>query len=165
MPAYILTVIGPDRPGLVRALSHAVATHGGNWQESRMARLAGQFAGIVMVEAPATLLTNLQALENQGLRIHVESGREPVPQSGTLMTLEVVGNDRPGIVRDITQVLADCRINIEELTTGVEPASFSGGTLFRANATLRAPAEDAVAAARSGLEALGHELMVEFRPQ
>jgi glycine cleavage system regulatory protein len=165
MASLILTVIGSDRPGLVRTLAETVAAHGGSWLESRMARLAGQFAGIVRVEAPDSLLADLKALEGQGLRIVVQSGDEgpgtPVPTPR--LALEVVGNDRPGIVRDITQILAGCGVNIEELITGVASGSFSGETLFRATALLRAPDEDAVEAVRAGLEQLGDELMVDIQ--
>ena len=71
MKSMILTVIGPDRPGLVRALAQTVAAHGGSWLESRMARLSGQFAGIVLVDAEDSLVPALQALEQEGLRIVV----------------------------------------------------------------------------------------------
>jgi glycine cleavage system regulatory protein len=167
MASLILTVVGPDRPGLVRALSEAVAARGGSWLESRMARLAGQFAGIVLVEAPETLPEDLRALESQGLRIVVQSGvagAAVAPAAEPRLTIEVVGNDRPGIVRDIATVLADSGVNIEELTTGVASGSFSGETLFRATALLRAPDAAAVDAAREGLERLGNELMVDIRP-
>ncbi|WP_158926050.1 glycine cleavage system protein R [Acidisphaera sp. S103] len=166
MASLILTVVGPDRPGLVRALSEAVAACGGSWLESRMARLAGQFAGIVLVEAPESLPDDLRALENQGLRILVQGGlAEPVaaPAEPRLM-LEVVGNDRPGIVRDVTRVLAESGVNIEELTTGVASASFSGETLFRATALVRAPNVAATETMRTGLERLGNELMVDIQP-
>jgi glycine cleavage system regulatory protein len=167
MASLILTVVGPDRPGLVRALSEAVASHGGSWLESRMARLAGQFAGIVLVEAPATLLDDLRTLERQGLRITVQSGDPVDANAGATrprLALEVVGNDRPGIVRDVARVLAESGVNIEELTTGVASGSFSGETLFRATALLRAPDEAAVEAVRNGLEQLGNELMVDIQP-
>ena len=166
MASLILTVVGPDRPGLVSALSAAVAARGGNWMESRMARLAGQFAGIVLVEAPESLLEDLRALESQGLRILVQSGEPEVAGAETqpLLVLDVVGNDRPGIVRDITQILAGHAVNIEELTTGVASGSFSGGTLFRATALVRAPGEAAVDAMRLELEQLGNELMVDIQP-
>ena len=120
MASLILTVIGPDRPGLVRALAEAVAAHGGSWLESRMARLAGQFAGIALVDAPESLLADLQALEGQGLRILVQSGAEQPAATARepRLALEVVGNDRPGIVRDITRILWDCGVNIEEFVTG-----------------------------------------------
>lgn len=171
MASMILTVVGPDRPGLVRALSEAVAAQGGSWLESRMARLAGQFAGIVLVEAPEAVLADLLALERQGLRITVETGL--VPASGLpggegftqpRLTLEVVGNDRPGIVRDIAQILAANAVNIEELATGVVNGSFSGETLFRVTASVRAPDAELVDAMRVGLEQLGDELMVDIQP-
>jgi glycine cleavage system regulatory protein len=166
MASLILTVIGPDRPGLVRALSEAVAARGGSWLESRMARLAGQFAGIVLVEAPESLLEDLRALESQGLRIVVQSGSPSVAAAAAepRLALEVVGNDRPGIVRDIAQILAGNGVNIEELTTGVASGSFSGETLFRVTALVRAPSEAAVDTVRAGLERLGNELMVDIHP-
>ena len=166
MASLILTVVGPDRPGLVRALSAAVAARGGSWLESRMARLAGQFAGIVLVEAPESLVDDLRALESQGLRIQVQSGvaEPPAVASEPLLVVDVVGNDRPGIVRDITQIFAANGVNIEELTTGVASGSFSGGTLFRATAFVRAPSAAAVDAMRAGLEQLGNELMVDIQP-
>ena len=167
MASLILTVIGPDRPGLVRALAQSVAAHGGSWLESRMARLGGQFAGIVLVEAPESLLGDLRALESEGLRIVVQTGIAGTAAgtpSGERLALEVVGNDRPGIVRDVARVLAEHGVNIEELTTGVVSGSFSGETLFRATAFIRAPDATAVAAIRSGLEFLGNEMMVDIQP-
>ncbi len=165
MASLILTVVGPDRPGLVRALSEAVAARGGSWLESRMARLAGQFAGIVLVEAPDSLRDDLHALENHGLRIVVQSGVAggAVTPVQPRLALEVVGNDRPGIVRDIAQILAANAVNIEELTTGVASGSFSGEILFRVTALVRAPNDAAVDAMRAGLEELGNELMVDIQ--
>lgn len=164
MPAMILTVIGPDKPGLVRALAKTVADHGGSWLESRMARLAGQFAGIVMIDAPDTILPALRALEHEGLRLTVQSASvSPVQTGGERLMLEVTGNDRPGIVRDIAQILATHGVNIEELTTNVVSGSFSGGTLFKTHAFVRAPDADAVASIRAGLEQLGNEMMVDIQ--
>lgn len=163
MASLILTVIGPDRPGLVNALAGAVAGRGGSWLESRMARLGGQFAGIVLVEAAEGLEDDLRALESQGLRIVVQRSVAEPAAAGERLALEVVGNDRPGIVRDVTRVLADCGVNIEELTTGVESGSFSGEALFRATALLRAPDMAAVDAVRAGLERLGNDFMVDIQ--
>jgi glycine cleavage system regulatory protein len=52
MATLVLTVIGDDRSGLVSALSGVIADHGGSWERSQMARLAGKFAGIVVVSVP-----------------------------------------------------------------------------------------------------------------
>src|SRR2546421_8836268 len=81
MTDLVLTLIGPDRPGLVESVAARVAAHGGNWLESRMAHLAGQFAGILRVEVPAERLSELRAalleLEAQGLRIVAQGGAPP----------------------------------------------------------------------------------------
>ena len=69
-----------------------------------------------------------------------------------------------GIVRDISQVLAANGVNIEELTTGVVSGSFSGETLFRVMASLRAPNIASMDAVRAGLEQLGNEMMVDIHP-
>jgi glycine cleavage system regulatory protein len=164
MATLILTIVGPDRPGLVRTLSEAIAAHGGNWIESRMARLAGQFAGIVTIDADPALLAALPALEQDGLRITATVTSAAAPTHGPRLSLEVVGNDRPGIVHDVSAVLAACGANIEELTTHVASGSFSGGALFRATIALRAPDDAAVDILRSGLERLGDEMMVDIRP-
>jgi glycine cleavage system regulatory protein len=166
MASLILTIIGPDRPGLVRALSEAIAARGGSWLESRMARLAGQFAGIVMVEAPESLVADLPALEHEGLRIAAThaGAAEMSAVTGLRLLLEVVGNDRPGIVHDITQILAMRGVNIEELTTQIESTPFSGDPLFRATITLRAPSEETAKTLSAGLERLSNEMMVDIQP-
>lgn len=168
MTALTLTLIGRDRPGLVRSLSERVAEAGGSWLESRMARLAGQFAGILLVELPESaverFLAELNELEAQGVRVTAERGlgeerREPQ----RLLLLDLVGQDRPGIVRDIAQALAGQGVNIEELTTRVVSASFSGDPMFEAQARLKVPAGLSLDELRETLERLANEIMVELR--
>jgi glycine cleavage system regulatory protein len=168
--SLILTVVGPDRPGLVRLIAQSVAERGGTWLESRMARLAGQFAGIVLVAVPPAevepLAATLRALSAEGLRVAVERGsEEAAPPPPVMLALEVIGNDRPGIVRDVTRVLAECSVNIEELTTDVKSGSFSGEPLFRAAARISAPSPGVAAKVKSALEHLGNELMVDIHPE
>ena len=138
MASLILTIVGPDRPGLVRALS----------------------------EAPESLLAVLPSLEQEGLRITATHAGAAgfSPATGPRLLLEVVGNDRPGIVHDITGVLAVRGVNIEELTTQIESTPFSGDPLFRATITLRAPSEETVKTLSAGLERLGNEMMVDIQP-
>ena len=143
MDHLVLTVIAADQPGLVERLAGCVAAHGGNWLESRMARMAGQFAGIVRVDVPGeahgALIRELEALSAQGIRVQLAaSGSEPGGRF-TSIRLELVGNDRPGIVRDITRVLAEQGVNLENLLTEVAPAPMSGELLFTAEAMLAVP--------------------------
>ncbi len=164
MALVILSIIGPDRPGLVRSLSEALAAQGGNWLEGRMARLAGHFAGIVMVEAPEAFLAGLSAFEAEGLRISVTpAGAAAAAGSGPRLTLDVVGHDRPGIVHEVTQVVASCGGNIEDMATNVGSAAFSGEKLFRATITLRVGSDAAAEALRPALERLGGDMMVDVR--
>jgi glycine cleavage system regulatory protein len=162
----VLTVSGPDRPGLVETLSQAVADHRGSWLESRMARLAGHFAGVLRVSVPEeqvdALARALQSLEPESLKISVaRTELEPSASDARELRLEILGSDRPGIVRDISQALADRGINVDELRTEIMSAPMSGELLFLANAELLIPADLDLELLRKDLEALAHELMVD----
>jgi glycine cleavage system regulatory protein len=167
MSMLVLTLIGPDRAGLVELLAQTVTSHSGNWLESRMARLAGKFAGVLQVDVPEerveALTGALQILSRRGLTVVVEaSGDSQVAGTPRLFTLEVVGQDRPGIVREISQVLSQRGVNVEELSTGCESAAMSGESLFRANAQLRLPEGADVDELRGKLEAIATDLMVDL---
>lgn len=166
MADLVLTLIGPDRPGLVEAVADPIAAHGGNWLESRMAHLAGQFAGILRVEVPderaKALAEALRKLEAKGLRITVESGPRPAaPASRRALVVDLVGLDRPGIVREISRVLAERGVNIEELVTDRTPAPMSAELLFRSRARVNVPDGLDAAELRGRLEKLAADLMVQ----
>jgi glycine cleavage system regulatory protein len=168
MTSLVLTLIGPDRPGLVEAVAEVIAAHGGNWLESRMAHLAGKFAGVLRAEVPAerarALVEALARLEERGLRVVAELAPATAPPIDRRpMELEVVGLDRPGIVREISQLLARHAINVEELRTDRTSAPMSGEMLFRAQARVHVPAGADLAAVRAGLERLANDLVVEIR--
>src|SRR5204863_2394679 len=106
----VMTIIGRDRPGLVESVAALVVEHGGNWLESRMSRLGGQFAGILRVqisaEKEAALVRSLKQLEAEGLTLVVHSDRpQPEESERTLTYLEILGQDRPGIVHQISHAL------------------------------------------------------------
>jgi glycine cleavage system regulatory protein len=164
--SLVMTVIGADRPGLVDSVAQLVADHGGNWLESRMSRLGGQFAGILRVSVPtgqqAQLTAALRELEGRGLRVVVHDDVSAAPPAGDLRVLEVVGHDRPGIVRQIARVLAARGVNVEELSSAVASAPMSGEPLFRAHATLRLPAGCAPESLQQALEQIAADLIVEI---
>ena len=166
MESLVVTVIGKDRPGLVEQISAVVEGHGGNWVESRMSRLAGEFAGILRVSVPAaradTLAHALEALEASGLRVVVEHGFEDTDESGHVVLLELIGGDRPGIVHAVSEALAVRGVNVDELTTECEGAPWSGDTLFKAMARLRVPDSLDLDELRESLEAIAGDLMVDI---
>lgn len=149
-----MTVLGKDRTGLVESIARLVADHGGNWLESRMCRLGGEFAGILRVHVPADRRAALeQALTRlSDLSIIVKSDEPVTGGPLRLASLEVLGPDRPGIVREISHALAAHGVNVEELSTVCVSAPMSGEPLFRAQAKLALPAGVEVKALRQSLE-------------
>jgi glycine cleavage system regulatory protein len=164
--SLIVTVIGPDRPGLVDALAGVVEEHGGNWLESRLVRLGGQFAGVLRIqvapEREAALTQSLQAFDRKGLKTVVHSEPQTAAEAGReTAVLEIVGQDRPGIVHQISHVLALHGINVEELATECRSAAMSGEMLFQAKARLNIPAGCDPAVLRRELEKIAEDLIVD----
>jgi len=161
----VMTIIGPDRTGLVESVARVVADHGGNWLESRMCRLGGDFAGILRVEIPAenqaALLTTLQQLQTHGLQIVVRDDAPTHAAAGQQTRLEIVGGDRPGIVREITSALARAGVNVEEFSSEVVSAPMSGEVLFKAVARLRLPDFCDLALLKKDLEKIAADLQVD----
>ena len=168
MADLIVTLVGSDQPGIVESFAKRVAENGGNWLESRMAHLAGKFAGILRVEVDAANAERLgRALSDLGrgeLKVVIEvSAPEPARARPRLLDLDVVGTDKPGIVREISRVLASFGANIEELTTDRSAAPMSGAPLFRASARITVSEHADASALRRGIEAVASDLVVEAR--
>ncbi|MFT5108128.1 MAG: glycine cleavage system regulatory protein [Verrucomicrobiales bacterium] len=167
MQTLVMTIIGDDRPGLVEALSSRIEAAGGNWLESRMSRLAGQFAGILRVQiadgAADGLVSSIEGLGAEGLQVAVrQSGEEPAAAADmTTVRLELVGQDRPGIVRNIASVISARGVNVEDLHTGCESAPMSGEPLFKVTAKLGLPDGLSMADLTEAIEAIASDLMVD----
>lgn len=168
MPSLILTLLGPDRPGLVETVARLVRDRGGNWLESRMSHLAGHFAGIARIEIDdvqlESLKTELTALEDQGITIVArrDDSKTEDAEARTTVWMELVGSDRPGIVSEISRVLASQQVNVEEFQTECTGAPNSGASIFRARAELRLPASQTVDQLQESLEAIAGDLMVDI---
>src|SRR5882672_8163730 len=163
----VMTVIGQDRPGLVDTVAGIVVDHGGNWLESRMSRLGGQFAGILRVQIPTetegALVRGLKQLESEGLTIVVHADQPQPDESERALThLEIVGQDRPGIVHQISHALAAHGVNVEELNSECSSAAMSGETLFKAAAKLKIPASCKPGELRKELEQIAEDLIVDL---
>ncbi len=162
----VLTAIGDDRPGLVESLSEKVADNGGNWLESSMSQLAGKFAGILRVsvadQQADALIAELETLKDR-LKLVIEKVdiEQPLEKPKTV-SLSLVGNDRAGIVKEISHALANLAVNVEELNTECEPAPMSSEILFKCEAVLRVPAEVTLDQLQDALEQLADDLMVEL---
>ncbi len=166
LTSLVMTVMATDRPGLVDALAGVIADHEGNWLESRMSRLGGQFAGILRIELPegrkAAFLESLRAIETAGLKVVVHEDPSRKSIAGELRLLEVVGHDRPGIVRQISHALARHGVNVEDLSSEVSSAAMSGEPLFKARAKVLLPAGCDPDAIQSELERIASDLIVDL---
>ena len=162
----VLTVTGSDQPGLTSAVAEAVTAAGGNWQEGHLSRLGGLYVGSVLVELDSENLAKLEAgvraIDAQGLHVSaLPAGEEPTGGKGALQ-FELLGQDRPGIIREVTLVLAKLGANIESLSSGEETGAQGGERLFRAQLAVKLP--DALSAddIQQALEDISQELMVDF---
>ncbi|MBJ43235.1 MAG: hypothetical protein CMJ80_08170 [Planctomycetaceae bacterium] len=169
MVSLVMTILGADRPGVVESVAELVNQHRANWLESRMAHLAGQFAGIVHVETDAAqadaLVRALRKLDGEGLTVivHKEGETRELTPSFVLLHLDLMGNDRPGIVHEVTRVLAEREVNVEEFQTEQIAAPMSGERVFRASGQLRLPAGLTIQQLQEALEKIAHDLMVDIR--
>jgi glycine cleavage system regulatory protein len=162
-----MTIMGKDRTGLVESMARLIADQGGNWLESRMCRLGGEFAGILRASAPEekvhALVRSLQSLESEGLTVVIHRDEDmPAKWPAKTATLSLVGHDRPGIIYQISAALAHHNVNFEELETECSSAPMSGEMIFRATARLQIPETCAISELRKELEEMGSELMVDL---
>ena len=167
MTSLIVTFVGPDRPGLVSALSDRVAEHGANWTDSIMANFAGQFAGIVQLQASVercdSLITALQAMELGDARIQIiKTDAVQKPATVRRLQLDLVGQDRPGIIHGISSELARYSVSIAKLQTFVASGAMSGEQMFHLSAQLIIPTALNTESLLAGLEGLANELMVDI---
>lgn len=162
----VVTVIAPDQPGIVEQVAQTIDLGGASWLESRMTRLAGEFAGIIEIDAPeakaAALAKALEAMNSSGMHVHVKTSVLPEEEGiGRILHFELTGADRPGIVREISQALARHEVNVQALETRVESGAMSGEPVFRAHALLEVPSSVTPEVLTEELEKIAQDLMVD----
>lgn len=164
MANLILSVIGSDRPGLTRALAAAVLSAGGNWLESHLSRLGGLYVGSVLVEADdlEALRAAVQSVDAHGLEVRIAPALEAPGAAGEEILFSLVGQDRLGIVHQVTAVLGGLAVNIEAFETHISAEPQTGAPLFNLDARLRLPPTLTGADVQDALEAISAEIMVDI---
>jgi glycine cleavage system transcriptional repressor len=158
----VLTAVGPDRPGIVNAISSLVDAAGANIEDSRMAILGGEFALLMLVSGPEAAVADVEReaprLEAElGLRLLSKRTRPEAPRDFLPYSLRVTGLDRPGIVRVVADLLARRGINVASLESRVTYAPLSGTALFALEAELEVPSELALSELRREVQKLADE--------
>ena len=163
----VLTIIGEDRPGIVESLAEIISDHSGNWLESSMSQLAGKFAGILRVSVKEdkceALINSLENL-SKNLKLVIEKvSSENHEEVRQIVEVRLIGNDRPGIIREISKTVTDLAVNFEKLTSECTPAPMSGDALFKASASLKIPHGMTVDLLQHALEKLADDLIVDIK--
>jgi len=166
MASVILSVIGSDRPGLTEALAGAVLSASGNWLESHLSRLGGLYVGSVLVALEADRVDGLRAavraVDAQGLEIRIVPAVEGPGAVGEALHFSLVGQDQPGIVRQVTAILSGLDVNIETFDTRISAEPHSGAPLFHMEARLRLPPGLQAGGVQAALEEISGEIMVDI---
>ncbi len=171
MKDVMLTLIGPDKTGIVARMAAIAEKHGGNWLDSRMIRMDGYFSGIVRISLPIETLSQFgkeigQFMEKEEFQYAIQAAEPEIEKpGGNMAELELSGQDHPGIVHAIFDVCQQNGINVEELTTGLQAAPWSGSPVFEAKARVRVPDTVSEDALKESMEALAADLMVEVKLQ
>lgn len=165
--SLVITILGDDKAGLVNSISDVMRAHGGNWMESRMVHLDGKFAGLLRASVNdqnfSHLTSALKALQDDDLQINIETADSASQDtSSENLRIELMGQDRPGIIDDITGELAKLNINIEEMCTEQRSAQMSNETLFFAQINMSLPENISPEMAQDSLEQLSDQLMVDI---
>jgi glycine cleavage system regulatory protein len=165
MALMVLSVVGSDRPGLTRALAAAVLSAGGNWLESHLSRLGGLYVGSVLVELEADAVDRLRsaigAVDSHGLEVRIVPAIEAAGAVGEALNFELVGQDRPGIVNQVTTILSGLGANIETFKSWIVAEPYSGVPLFHMAARLRLPPDLRAHRVQAALEDISAEIMVD----
>ena len=166
MALFVLSVAGSDRPGLTETLAAAILSAGGNWLESHLSRLGGLYVGSVLVELQADgvdgLYSAASAVDAQGLEVRVAIAIEGSHANDEVFEFGLVGQDRPGIVRQVTAVLSGLEANIEAFKTWVAAEPHSGVPLFHMDARLQLPPGLQAHKVQAALEDISAEIMVDI---
>jgi glycine cleavage system regulatory protein len=163
MKQLVLTLIGQDRPGLVEEVSSTVLLHNGNWLASNLSHLCGHFAGILQVEVPEEKLDILQtALHNiKDLEIKIEDGEDTKHCEQSQINLVITGNDRPGIVQELSSVIRHKGASIIHFTSKQQSAPNWGVPLFNAIATVHLPSGLDKSEIINALESITSDVIVD----
>ena len=167
---FVVTVTGPDRIGIVERVTGLLLKDGGNVETSRMARLGGEFAILMLVSIPedriAGLDADLVALTADGYKVTTKATDQKLAGGRTdwrPYQIDVEGADHEGIIHEVARYLSGRGINIESVDSETNPAPVSGSPLFSMTAQIVAPPSLAGTGWEAGLQEIADRMNLEVR--
>jgi glycine cleavage system regulatory protein len=164
MTAMIFTIVGKDKPGLISSLAQTVYDLQGNWLGSSLSHMAGHFAGFVQIELPPDKHSQLIEIfsAHPDLKIHLLPSADSDEVHTEQAKIELTGNDRAGIVQELTHVLHQFNLNVVKFDSSCESAPNWGGSLFKATAVIAIAEDFDLVDLTERLEAVANDLMVDI---
>ncbi len=166
---FIVTVVSSDKPGVVESIANCVKNCEGNWLESRLAQMAGKFAGVISVSIPTAeadnlklQLENLKAEKNIHAFLDNASELESSHYEGLEVGFSVSGPDRVGIVQELSKAISDRNINLQTLSSEISSMPYSGEPLFSASGKLTVPTNVGLNELNDSLNQIADSLGVDF---
>jgi glycine cleavage system transcriptional repressor len=165
----VLTLTGRDKVGIVESVTGVIAKRDGNVESSRMARLGGEFAMLMLIALPDKEFENLdhdfQQLRGEGYQVtFLQTEDDSKKYAGWLpYEIEVTGADHEGIIHNISHHLAAQGINIESMDTSSTPAPMSGTPLFMMKGVVLVPPQLHFHIWSNALEDIGDKLNVSVK--
>lgn len=163
----VVTAICADRSGLIQMLSEVIYKHEASWEESSMAHLSGQFAGILTVNVDENVIPalekDLRGLSDQGMTVTLNESIDTADAGNQqIIWLDLTGHNKPGIMREVSNVFVAQGVSVQSLDTEVVSASMSGGDMFVAGAQLQVSKDFDLESLQAALEGLSDDLMVDL---
>lgn len=167
MQSLVITIMGKDKPGLVDALAKCIYKHQGNWQGSSFAHMAGLFTGFVEVHVAENQQSELIEALNDITDLSVQSvvAASEHTSFDTTLSVNIMGNDKTGIVQELTSVLNQFNLNILSFNSTCESAPNWGSLMFKADVVIAVPQSFDDGALQDALEALANDLVVEIKAE
>jgi glycine cleavage system regulatory protein len=164
MKTLIIGLVGADKPGLIDSIAQKVYTAEGNWLSSNFSHMAGQFAGFAEVQVPIDAIDTLtKTLSNiPDLHIQVHGGDKTKETDSSLVSIDVVGNDRKGIVQELSSTLNSFELNIVKFESRCESAPNWGSILFKAKAIIHTSEQFDLDELQEALENIANDIVVEL---
>ena len=166
---FVVTIIGPDRRGLVANITEKIVALNANIEESHMSRLGGEFAVLMLLSLAngnrQTLLEELENLNTIKIQVFIKEtdlARLKVFEGFVPYEISVIGADHEGIVHQVAEYLAELHIQVDDMETHVIKAPVTGTPLFSMHAEVQSPPEISLSQLRETLDRLGDHLGVDI---
>ena len=160
---YISTVSGPSTPGIIKALAQTTRDHGGEWLASKVMKLDGQFSALMKVSIDTEsvkLLKNALTEKFSQLQFIEAPAASPTHEEVKSIDLEVDCKDREGLTRDISNIIFNLDLVVQNLEFNRFPVSTFGESVFSAKLTVGVPEGTSALAVAEEIEAISEDMRV-----